>query len=695
MPLSYPRAHTVDAVEELAGVRLADPYRWLEEDTDEVRRWQRRQGELAGEYVREWPGFDGLHELVRQFSVPRVPAVPRFAGGRWFRAEVAEGASQARVLVAAEPAGDGRVLYDPMTENLEQPPFVSWISPSPDGAILAIGVCADGSEQNTIRLIDVESGRTLPDPPTAVLMDSWSGGAHWLPDSSGFFFTAVLDGPTSGTQQVMVYRRAPEPTTTVVTAPWLGERDYRMVMVSPDGRYAVAIERIMNPIPVAIAELTGPAGTADLAELRWRPFITAVDGTVAGHVVGDRFVAVTDVGAERGRLVSIALDDPHPDDPARWAEIVPESAAVLRGVTPVGDLLYLSELADTYARVRVVDQQGTDAGVVPLPGLGAIADQPFAFMNLVRRGHPDEFLFAFSSLTESWGVYRHRPGASHVEVVRAPDVRLDGAVVEDRRARSADGTQVPYHVVRPGDADPGGPLPMLIYAYGGYNVPTTPEFPGAMAAFVAAGGGFVLAHLRGGAELGAGWWHGGRMGTKQNCYDDLYAVAQDLVGSGAAAPGRLAVTGGSNGGLMCGVALTQRPDLWSVVVPRVPFLDVIGACREGYGRMAVTLELGDITDPDDVRRLAGLSPYHQVSDGTSYPAVFIDAGGTDPRCPPWHARKFAARLQSAQAGEAPVLLRVRENSGHGWATDRELAITGNTEWLAFAMRHLGLKLKES
>jgi len=200
----------------------------------------------------------------------------------------------------------------------------------------------------------------------------------------------------------------------------------------------------------------------------------------------------------------------------------------------------------------------------------------------------------------------------------------------------------------------------------------------------------VHAHLRGGGEFGGDWWRDGSLKTKQNTFDDLYAIAEDLVATGLTTTDQLAVTGGSAGGLLCGVAVTQRPDLWAAVIPRIPLLDLIGACREGYGQWVVQLEFGDPHDPQDVRRIATYSPYQLVVDGGLYPAVFIDAGDSDPRCPPWHARKFAARLQAATGADNPVLLRVWPNVGHGWATDREITVDQETAWLAFTMKVLGL-----
>jgi prolyl oligopeptidase len=274
-------------------------------------------------------------------------------------------------------------------------------------------------------------------------------------------------------------------------------------------------------------------------------------------------------------------------------------------------------------------------------------------------------------------------------MLREPQAQLDNAVVEDFWATSADGTRVPCHLVRRQDADPRRPQPTLIHAYGGYNVALVPRFPGPMAAFVAAGGVFVHAHVRGGGELGRDWWQGGRMHDKQKGYDDLYAVAEHLIAANRCTTRSLAVSGGSNGGLLAGVAATQRPDLWAAAVPRVPVLDLIGACRSAYGKQSVLEEMADVEDADEIRRLVSFSPYHLVRDGVDYPAVFLDAGETDPRCPPWHARKLAARLQKATAGTRPILLHVWENAGHGWATDASVAVLEHTEWLAFVLRELG------
>jgi prolyl oligopeptidase len=677
--IRYPDTRMEAQWDTLAGVSFPDPYRWLEQDSEEVQRWQRAQAALATSYATSWARFEELRRWVEKFTTERYVTLPRFAGGKWFFTAATTGTSPARALVSEEPTGGGRVLFDPKAEG--ESAVLSWIEPSPDGRTLALGVCTDGSEGNTIRLIDAASGKWLSDPPTHTLMDSWTGGVQWLPDSSGFFFSALAGRAIDFDQRVYLHRRSPTPVTAIVEAGWSIAKDYRMVVVSSDRRHAVAVECLQSPTPIAFASLGNDP-------LQWRPFLTAAVDTIAGHAVGDRYIAVTTVGATRGRVVAIPFDSADPNDAAQWQELVPESEATVRTLTPVGQWLYLTEFINTYARVRIVDLCGRWIGEVALPGHGAIVSElPFPMMNLTPRGHPAKFLFGFSSLTTSPAIYSHTPGEAGIDTIRTSQVTLENVVVEDRWATSADGTRVPYHLVRRSEA--GVPRATMIYGYGGYNYPLIPAFPGPMAAFIAMGGNFVHANLRGGAEFGLEWWQNGRMGKKQNAYDDLYAIAEDLIASKICSPQLLGVTGSSNGGLLAAVAATQRPELWAVAVPRVPVLDLIGACREPYGKQAIQEEMANVEDPQEVRRLASFSPYQLARDGVRYPAIFIEAGATDPRCPPWHARKFAARLQKANGGNNPAFVHVWENAGHGWATDKNVMIAQNTEWLVFALRHLG------
>ncbi|MEV7009242.1 prolyl oligopeptidase family serine peptidase [Streptosporangium sp. NPDC051022] len=684
MTVPYPPARTVEAFEDVAGVRVPDPYRWLEEETPEVHRWQRRQAELAAAVIYDGQDPEAVRDLIRAYDSAR-PALPRYAAGRWFRAVTPPDGAAPTVVVADRPFGAGRAVID-LAEfgGEENPAFLSWLAPAPDGRVLALGVCTDGSEHNTIRLIEVASGRVLDGAPEQILHSAWAGGVSWLPDSGGFYFFALTGSPQEFRQAVFLHRLGTAPGNTTVEPIPVGEgsREYTLVQMSPDGRWAVAAHRVGSPIPVAVRDLSEP-GTA------WRPFVTDCPGTIAGHIVGDHYIAVTDVAAPRGRVIAIPLDAADPGDPAGWTELVPEGDTVLRSLLPVGEHLYLSEFDQTFARVRIIDRSGAAAGEVPLPGRGALAAPFFALTALAAGAPADDFVFAFSTPTSSWGVYRHRPGETELETLSAPAITLD-AELEAGLALAPDGVAVPYHVVRPAGSDPACAAPALISAYGAANVPLLPQYQPDMAAFVAAGGVLVQAYLRGGGEFGRDWYRAAHRERRHVRDTDLVAVAEHLIATGLTTADRLAVTGGSDGGLMCGVAVTTRPDLWRAVLPREPLLDLVGGTRDPYLDFVIRKAWADPDDPAEVRRLLGLSPYQLVGPGV-FPAVYIQAGATDPRCRPWHARKFAARMQAAQEGEAPILLHVFDNAGHGAATPHDVAVAQDTEWLAFLIGTLGLR----
>lgn len=683
MTVVYPSARTVDVIENVAGVLVPDPYRWLEDETEEVLRWQRDQAELASALIGDGQVAVAARLLIEQYDSGSRPALPKYAAGRWFRAVPNADDEASTVVVADQPFGRGETVIDLAEFSSDgNPAFLSWLAPSPDGSVLAIGICTDGSEHNTVRLIDVTARRVLNGAPPQVLHSSWAGGATWLPDGSGFYFFALTASPQEFQQAVYFHRLGLPGDATVEQIPIPeGSREYTLVQVSPNGRWAVASHRLGSPIPIAVRDLSDP-------ETTWRPFVTECTGTVAGHIVGDRYIAVTDVNAPRGRVVSISLEAEQPNNAAEWTELVPEGDTVLRSIAPIGDHLYISEFDETFAAVRIIDEHGAAKGTVPLPGRGALAAPFFALTTLAVGPVADDFVFAFSTLTSSWGVYRHRHGESNIETLLAPTVVLD-AELEAGWARAHDGKPIPYHVVRPSGHTAGHAAPTLISAYGAANIPFLPQYQPDMAAFVAAGGVLVQAYLRGGGEFGGEWYRGAHREKRHVRDSDLVAVAERLIAVGVTSSELLALTGGSDGGLMCGVAVTTRPDLWRVVLPREPLLDLIAGIRDPYLEFVIRKAWANPDDPSDVERLLGVSPYELIKPNV-FPAVYIQAGATDPRCRPWNARKFAARLQAAQQGEAPILMHVFENAGHGAATSHDIAIAQDTEWLTFLMKELGL-----
>lgn len=675
---SYPATPTHDEVDEIAGVRTVDPYRWLHDEGEPVHSWQAAQAELATATIAASGALPRAHRLIDKYSTGSRPALPQRGGGHWFRAD--DSASGTTLLVADSPYGDGRELIRLADFDVGGTPAVlSWLAPSPNGVILAFGVCTDGSEHNRIYLVDVDTGRLRTDGPTQLLHSAWAGGVSWLADSSGFYYFALTGDAHDFAQAVFRYQLADEDGTIEEVPVPTGSREYTYVECSPDGRWLVASHRVGSPIPVAVRDLAGGGP--------WRPFVTDCEGIVAGHVVGDKFVAVTDVGAPRGRLVSIPMDDTNPSDAASWQELLPSSDAVLRSVQVVAGCLYLSEFVDTVARVRVLTTEGEVIEELTLPDAGALGAPFFPMTELAARPSPEEFVFSHSSLVRSWGVYLHRPGNGAPETLREPVVRLD-AHVDYAWALSQDGTHIPYHRLSPHGCAPT-PAPTLISAYGAAGIPTLPSYQPELAAFVAAGGVVVQAYLRGGGEFGREWFHAADRERRSVRDADLVAVAEHLVRTGRAIPDSLALTGGSDGGFMCGVALTSRPDLWTAVLPRAPLLDLIGGIRNPYLEFVIRKAWGDPDDPDDVHRLRSLSPYEQITP-SHYPSVLVQAGTEDPRCPAWQARKFVARLQAAQRAPSPVLLHVWDDAGHGAATSDAVVAGQDTEWLAFLLAALDL-----
>jgi prolyl oligopeptidase len=425
-----------------------------------------------------------------------------------------------------------------------------------------------------------------------------------------------------------------------------------------------------------------------VADTPWKPFLREIRASFRGTVVGDRFVAITTDGTPNGRLVALPLDTP--TDRSTWRELVAEGDSVLITVTPVGRRLVLADHLGGATRLRVLGLEGTVEAEIPLPGPGLAWLGPDRGGGLVAAGD-DECTFVFSSLTSSSATYRYDLTTGALETLIPPKAVVDNVVVHDRAARAPDGTLVPYTVVARADLDLTVPQPTVISAYGALGNFWPPAYLFTLpAAWVQLGGVYVHAHPRGGGELGPRWWHAARRQTKQRTFDDLYAVAEDLIADGRTTASRLGVFGTSAGSLPAAVAITQRPDLFRASVPMLPLLDLLGVRRDPTTMAAIIRpELGDPDDPSDAAILHAYSPYHHLEDGMPYPAVFLDCGATDEICLAWHGRKMAAGLQRATSSGHPVLLRVRD-CGHNTEMTPAQMKERETEELAFFATQLGL-----
>jgi prolyl oligopeptidase len=644
----------------------------LHDDTPESLAWQEERSAKAAEALAALPAREALGSRVTaNLSDTRLAPLSR-RGDRWFQSAVVDpGADQPVIVVRDSPTGTPRVLLDAneLTAKRGAPVQAMLSYPSPDGSTLAVLLMEAGKEQMELQLIDVQTGERLPDEIP------WNiENLAWHADSKSLWLAtrAVIDGA-------------------------LESPLYQYVIGQPAGPAIVAPKGISSARPVASADGRHVAIASGNTEPRldWlvvdgalQPFLKDLPGGFAGRFVGDDLIAIVDHEAPRGRLVRIPVATAA--DPSTWTELVAESEEVVRWIEVVGDVLVLGYLRDAAAGVRLLDLDGSlieELDVAP----GTVSAHPYG------ASHPglpmlvtgdDEISFIHSSFNTSWATYRYVVSERRLELVTPPSIRHDDWVVSVIKAPSTGGVEVPAHVVHRADVDTSVPQPTLLHGYGGFNLAELPSFNAEYASWIEAGGVYVLAHLRGGSEYGSAWWRGGQRDVKQHTFDDLYAVAEELLRTGVTTIAQLGFKGESNGGLLAGAAVVQRPDLWSAVVADVPILDLLGMVRDPLTYVIGKDEYGDPLIPEEAAWLERLSPVHNVKPA-NYPSVLVSAGANDPRCPTWHSRVFVDLLEQNQQGDAPILLRVYADQGHG-AAGMTQASSKSADWLAFVANATGL-----
>ena len=685
---SYPRAEMRPEEVVFGGgaVRYVDPFRWLEEDADsDVVAWQKAQDEIARVHLCSLPSYRRFLTRLQPMGSPEDMILPLFAGGRYIRRFVPDDQDLAVVELSETPLAPGRRVVDLNALRADEPLQMAGYALSNNGSLAIVAYTAGGREKPIVQLVDVETGKVLSQGLPSERLSTFT----WLPDDSGFFYMS-MDPPDIRAGRTLFRVMLDHPTQATLE-PVEPSHFYVRPMVAADRRHVLLFVNHLAPRPEFILDTQGTG--------LWKPFLKDVEGIFRGDIVGDRFFAITDDGDSGGRLVSIPLSTPSQRD--TWQEVIPPSDAVLANILAVGDRAVVLDFIDTYSRLRVFDPSGRLEGEIELPGRGLVnrTGSFFSFFNVTNtivRGRDDQIDFLFATPTTSPAYFTANASTRELTQVTAPEWKLDARVM-DRKARSKDGAEVAYHVVAHRDVDLSRPQPTVIIGYGGYNVAVLPGWFGSRwAAWIEAGGVLVLGHLRGGGEFGSRWWKQGRLEYKQNTFNDLYAIAENLIQRGITTPRQLGVTGGSNGGVMAAVAAVQRPNLFRASSPEAPITDLLGRVRDPF-TMAATLDYGDPSDPAMARLLDDWSPYQNVEDGVAYPAMLIDCGANDPRCPPWHGRKLAARMQQASrmqkpgsnSGALPILLRVRADAGHG-TVGKDDQTRQSAEVLAFFAEYLGL-----
>jgi prolyl oligopeptidase len=648
-------------VEDLHGVAVADPYRWLEDgDSPEVRAWSATQTEHTERRLRARPGYEALRrrveELLRVGTVePPVVVGPPSARRYFYRKQLPDQDQPA--LWLREGAVD-RVVLDPNAHAADGTVSLDWWAPSCDGRLLAYGISSSGTEDSVLRVLDVDTGRDLPE--TEVIPRARYASIAWLPDGSGFFYSrypakgTVPAGEESYQRRIHEHRLGRDPALDpIVFGEGRALTDMPFIDLSPGGRWLVGSVHLgWSEREIHLRDRrAGP-------DAPWRPLaVPAGDGYYDAVARDDHLLVHTNEGAPTYRLFRV--DPEHPERES-WREILPPTADVLTFAIEIGGDIFAIYIRDAASVVKRFAADGTLKAEIPLPTLGTV---------LSVRGAPDgrEAFFGFTSFAIPARVYRIDLDTNETTVWASVDAPIDADafVVERERAVSRDGTSIPMFVTRPRDTPRDGTAPALLTGYGGFSASQMPAWNAARYAFLERGGVHVLANLRGGGEYGEAWHRAGMLEHKQNVFDDCIAAAEHLIATGLASPARLALFGGSNGGLLVGALVTQRPELFRAAVCLVPLLDMVRYHRFLIARLWIP-EYGSAEDPEQFRWLHAYSPYHRVAQGTAYPAMLFATAEGDTRVDPLHARKMTALMQWAQgAGDRPILLRIEAKAGHG------------------------------
>jgi prolyl oligopeptidase len=699
--LRYPPARRLDLTEDILGYQVSDPYRWLEDTaSDERADWLARQSEPFAAQREEWPGRDRLAGQVRELLGVGYVGTPAWRGERCFFTRRDPGREHAVLCTRRSDGSPVEVLVDPEAIDPSGLTTLDAWQPDKEGRLLAYQLSEGGDEEALLRALDVATGSLVDGPIDRVRYSNVS----WLPGGKAFYYirrlppTAVPEGESQYHRRVYLHQVGTAADEDVlIFGEGRDKTDYYSVSVSRDGRWLV----------ISAARGTAPRNDLWLADLSWsdpaspdlrviQEGVDAQTGLRAGR--DGRLYVFTDADAPRGRL---AVADPAAADLAdrtTWADLIGEDPeAVLRGyaILDGAELERPVLLADwtrhALSEITVHDlSTGERLARVPLPGLGTaggLSERP-------EGGH--EAWFGYTDYTTPALVLRFDARTSEVSTwATAPgSVPVPAATARQVTYRSADGTPVRMLVIS-GAPEPAGdvPRPTILYGYGGFDISLTPAFSPNVLAWVSAGGVYAIANLRGGSEEGEQWHRAGMLDRKQNVFDDFRCAAEALIRDGWTTAGQLAIWGGSNGGLLVGAALTQRPSLYAAVVCSAPLLDMVRYERFGLGETWNT-EYGTAADPEQLGWLLSYSPYHHVVPGTAYPAVLFTVFTNDTRVDPVHAYKMCAALQHATSSGPgrPVLLRAEDQVGHGArAVSRMADLAGDA--LAFAARYTGLSLR--
>ncbi len=683
--LEYPAARKADQVDVYHGVKVPDPYRWLEDpDSEETRAWVEAQNKVTFAYLESIPERGRLKERLTKLWDYERYSVPYEKGGRYFLSKNDGLQNQSVVYTMTSPEAEPRMLLDPNKLSEDGTVALSGASVSDDGRYYAYSLSAAGSDWQEWRVRDVETGRDLSDHLEWVKFS----GASWTPDGKGFYYSrydepkdASIKTAVNYYQKLYFHRLGTPQSVDTLVYERKDQKEWGFGgQVTEDGRYLV----------INVSQGTDPKNRVYYLDLR------AADGKVVELLndfdasynflgnEGTLFWFQTDLQAPRGRIVGIDVADPGRE---RWKSIVPEAAETLSRATVVGDRFLAGYLKDARTQVKVFRLDGTFERLVDLPGIGSA----FGFSG---EREDRETFYGFTGFTTPSTIYRYDVATGRSTLFRRPKVDFDPDAYETRQVfyESKDGTRVPMFIVHRKGLRLDGDNPAYLYGYGGFNASLTPAFSVSSLVWLEMGGVYAQPNLRGGGEYGEDWHLAGTKLRKQNVFDDFIAAAEWLIANKYTSPARLAIGGGSNGGLLVGACMTQRPELFGATLPAVGVMDMLRFHKFTIG-WAWTSDYGSSENPDEFRALLAYSPLHNLKPATRYPATLVTTADHDDRVVPGHSFKFAAAMQAAQGGPAPVLIRIETRAGHGAGKPTSKQIEEQADRWAFLLKTFGLETR--
>ncbi len=678
---AYPASRVQDISDLLFGQTVRDPYRWLEDvKSPEVQGWMNSQDKLAREELAKLPGRDALVARLTELFYLESVSPPNHRGSRFFYLRRHADKEKGIVYFREGERGKEQVLIDP--NGLSPDGSISlhgWV-PTLDGKSVAYSLHKNNADYGTLYVMNVGNRKVSQ----VDVIENVRGAGSWTPKGEGFYYTSFPEVPgvpvaeRTGQSEIRFHKIGTDPKTDRLIHEKTGDSgQFQNAGISRDGHWLLRI----------VSKGTGQATDVYYQDLRkrnraWKPLVVGVDAVFRVEVWKDQFYIHTNDHAPNWRVYRADANRPAREN---WKEIVPEDQeAVLQRAAVVGQRLSLAYLRNVRSEIELRTLDGAPLRKVPLPGIGSstgISGDP----------EQDDAYFTFSSFTKPPDIYKTSIKKGDDAVWFSLKVPIDPTPYETEQVwfASKDGTRVPMFVVHRKDMPKDGSTPFLLTGYGGFNISSLPGFTSSIYPWLEAGGGYALANMRGGGEFGEAWHKAGMKTQKQNVFDDFIGAAEHLVKSGYTRPQRLAIRGGSNGGLLMGAALTQRPDLFRAVVCQVPLLDMIRTQKFGLARLWIA-EYGSAENESEFGAIYAYSPYHHVKAGTAYPSVLMMSADSDDRVDPMHARKMTAALQAASANDRPIWLRIEHNASHGGADLVKQNVQQYGDIYAFLMHEMGM-----